>query len=243
MKEKIRIIPAIDLINGKCVRLEKGQYESKKTYNENPLEVAKQFENHGVKYLHLVDLDGAKAKHIVNWKVLEQIAGKTNLTIDFGGGLNTKEDLKIAFESGANQVTAGSKAVKDKEEVLQWIKTYGSKMFILGADVIDKKIAINAWQTQTDISIFDFIADYKQQGLNRIICTDVEKDGMLAGVSMDLYLKILAKFQDIELIASGGVSSIQDIEKLSEAGIFGAIIGKAIYENKINLKDLEKYVD
>lgn len=234
------IIPAIDIIDGKCVRLSKGDYNQKKVYNENPLEVAKEFESYGIKRLHLVDLDGAKAKHIVNYKVLEIIASHTNLIIDFGGGLKTDEDLHIAFESGANMVTGGSIAVKDENTFLGWIEKFGSDKIILGADVNDEKIVVSGWQENTDISLYPFIEKYVQKGINKVICTDIAKDGMLKGTSVDLYKKILNQFPTLYLVASGGVSCMQDLYDLEEAKVPAAIVGKAIYEGKIKLSELSK---
>lgn len=234
----IELIPAIDIIDGKCVRLSQGDYNSKKTYNENPLEVAKSFEDHGIKRLHLVDLDGAKAQHIVNYKVLENIANNTNLVIDFGGGLKTDEDLRIAFESGASMVTGGSIAVKNPTVFESWIKTYGADKIILGADAKDKKIAVTGWLESTDCELIDFLGNYINKGVNKVICTDIAKDGMLQGPSTALYKEILESYPSLWLIASGGVSSMEDIIKLDEAGIPAVIFGKAIYEGKISLKQL-----
>lgn len=244
----MRIIPAIDIIEGKCVRLTKGDYATKKVYNENPLEVAKQFEASGIEYLHLVDLDGAKAKHIVNYKILEQIASKTNLRIDFGGGLKANEDLITAFNSGAKQVTGGSIAVNDAKTFESWISKYGGQKIILGADCKDEKIAISGWQEQSEDNVLPFIKTYQYKGIKYVICTDISKDGMLEGPSFDLYKKIIEACskgngqQSIKLIASGGISSVDDLKKLQSIGCEGAIIGKAIYENKISLFDLEKFV-
>lgn len=238
----IEIIPAIDIIDGKCVRLSQGDYEQKKVYNENPLEVAKMFESVGIKRLHLVDLDGAKAKHIVNYKVLERIATNTTLTIDFGGGLKSDDDLRIAFECGAKMVTGGSVAVKDRETFLFWIAKFGSDRIILGADVKDKKIAVGGWLETTNLDLFPFVEKYKEEGINKIICTDISKDGMLAGPSIELYKEILQKFPDLYLIASGGVSSMNDIEQLQEANVPAVITGKAIYEGKIKLNELSSFL-
>ena len=237
----MRIIPAIDLIEGKCVRLSKGDYSTKKIYNENPLEVAKSFEDHGIEFLHLVDLDGAKSNHIVNHKVLETIASKTRLTIDFGGGLKSDDDLKIVFESGANQVTGGSIAVKQPAVFESWIQRYGPEKIILGADVKDKYIAINGWLEISDQSLFDFVKNYLSKGISHVICTDISKDGMLEGPSFDLYKNLLSKFK-IKLIASGGISEFEELPKLLAMGCDGAIIGKAIYENRISLKQLEQFI-
>ena len=239
----MKIIPAIDIIEGKCVRLEQGDYSIKKIYSENPLELAKQFEDNGIRFLHLVDLDGARSSKIVNWKVLNQIALKTNLKIDFGGGIKSDNDLKIAFENGANQITAGSIAVKDKQQVLSWIKKYGNEKIILGADVKSENIAINGWKVNTNLNVFNFITGYHKNGITNVICTDINKDGMLEGTSVDLYKKILKKIPNIKLIASGGVSNICELDLLIDINVDGVIIGKAIYENKITLKELQKYVD
>lgn len=237
----MRIIPAIDLIDGKCVRLSKGDYATQKIYNEHPLEVAKAFEAHGIQHLHLVDLDGAKSNHIVNHKVLEDIASKTSLKIDFGGGLKTDEDLKIAFESGAKQVTGGSIAVKQPEVFSQWISTYGADKIILGADVKGEYIATDGWLETSDQSLFDFLAHYQAKGIQYTICTDISKDGMLQGPSFDLYKKILAETQ-VKLIASGGISQFDELPRLAEMGCEGTIIGKAIYENRISLAALENFI-
>ncbi|GAA4271724.1 1-(5-phosphoribosyl)-5-[(5-phosphoribosylamino)methylideneamino]imidazole-4-carboxamide isomerase [Aquimarina gracilis] len=238
----MRIIPAIDVIEGKCVRLSKGDYDTKKIYNENPLEVAKEFEDHGIQYLHLVDLDGAKSKHIVNHKILEQIASQTNLKIDFGGGLKSDEDLRIAFESGANQITGGSIAVKDPETFISWIQKYGSDKIILGADANNEKIAVSGWQEESDKELIPFIQDYQRKGISYVICTDISKDGMLQGPSFDLYRRVLSETTDLKLIASGGISTFDELPKLEELGCEGTIIGKAIYENRISLKQLENYI-
>lgn len=243
----MRIIPAIDIIDGKCVRLTKGDYDTKKVYNENPLEVAKMFEASGIKYLHLVDLDGAKAKHIVNYKVLEQIASKTNLKIDFGGGLKTNEDLHIAFNSGAKQITGGSIAVKDPKTFEGWIIKYGSQKIILGADSDAGKIAISGWTEQSNQELIPFIKKYQNKTIQYVICTDISKDGMLEGPSTELYKQIInecsnnSSDQSIKLIASGGISCIDELSVLNDIGCDGVIIGKAIYENRISLKQLEKY--
>ncbi|NJB69786.1 phosphoribosylformimino-5-aminoimidazole carboxamide ribotide isomerase [Saonia flava] len=238
----MRIIPAIDIIDGKCVRLSKGDYSTKKVYNENPLEVAKEFEAHGVECLHLVDLDGAKSKHIVNHKILETIASKTHLKIDFGGGLKTDSDLHIAFESGASQITGGSIAVKDRETFLGWLKQYGSAKIILGADAMDEKVAVSGWLEESKEELIPFIQAYRQEGIVYVICTDISKDGMLEGPSFDLYKKILANAQGINLIASGGISTFDELPKLAEMGCEGTIIGKAIYEGRISMKQLENYI-
>jgi len=237
----MRIIPAIDLIDGKCVRLSKGDYATQKTYNEHPLEVAKEFEAHGIEYLHLVDLDGAKSKHIVNHRVLEDIASKTSLKIDFGGGLKSDEDLKIAFDSGANQITGGTIAIKNPELFLTWLQIYGSEKIILGADVKNGNIATNGWKKESDTELFNFLEVYIKGGIEYVICTDISKDGLLQGSAVDLYEKIKNKFPNIKLIASGGVVNIKELEKLKELNVYGAIIGKAIYEGNISLTDLSKF--
>ena len=237
----MKIIPAIDIIEGKCVRLSKGDYNSQITYNENPLEVAKTYEDHGIEFLHLVDLDGAKSNHIINYNILDIIASKTNLKIDFGGGIKTESDLNIAFDSGANQVTCGSIAVKQPEIFCQWILNYGSEKIILGADVRGKYIATNGWINTSNKSILDFLNFYQNKGIEIVTCTDISKDGMLKGPSFKLYRKILDSSK-ISLIASGGVSNYGDILKLDSMGCYGTIIGKAIYENKISLKQIENFV-
>ena len=238
----MRIIPAIDLIDGKCVRLSRGDYATQKIYNEHPLEVAKEFEAHGIEYLHLVDLDGAKSKHIVNHRVLEDIASKTSLKIDFGGGLKSDEDLKIAFESGAHQITGGSIAVKEPKTFEQWITTYGSDKIILGADATNEKVAVSGWLEDSNEDLLPFIQDYQNKGIQYVICTDIAKDGMLAGPSFDLYAKILSSAKGIKLIASGGISTFDELPQLAELGCEGTIIGKAIYEGRISLKQLENYI-
>ena len=238
----MRIIPAIDIIDGKCVRLSKGDYATKKIYNEHPLEVAKAFEGVGIQYLHLVDLDGAKSQHIVNYKVLEDIASKTSLQIDFGGGLKTDKDLHIAFESGAKQITGGSIAVKDPDTFKGWLKTYGADRIILGADAQDEKVAISGWMEDSQEALIPFIAAYKKEGVSYVICTDISKDGMLEGPSFDLYKRILEEVPGVNLIASGGISHFDELPKLAEMGCEGTIIGKAIYEQRISLEQLEKFV-
>ncbi|WP_337965656.1 1-(5-phosphoribosyl)-5-[(5-phosphoribosylamino)methylideneamino]imidazole-4-carboxamide isomerase [uncultured Flavobacterium sp.] len=238
----MRIIPAIDIIDGKCVRLSKGDYDTKIIYNENPLEVAKSFEAHGIEYLHLVDLDGAKSSKIVNYKILEQIATQTSLQIDFGGGLKSDDDLRIAFESGASQITGGSIAVKNRAIFEKWISEYGSEKIILGADAKDEKIAVSGWLENSDEDLIPFIQEYQTKGIQYVICTDIAKDGMLQGPSFDLYKKILAEANGLKLIASGGISTFDELPKLAELGCEGTIIGKAIYENRITLKQLENYI-
>lgn len=236
----MRIIPAIDIIDGKCVRLSQGDYDTKKIYNENPLEVAKEFEDYGIEYLHLVDLDGAKSKQIINYKTLELIASKTNLKVDFGGGIKANDDIRIAFECGANQITGGSIAVQNQTLFQEWISQYGSDKIILGADAKDRKIATHGWLETSELDVIDFIQEYKTKGIDYVICTDIAKDGMLQGTSNELYAEILAA-SDVKLIASGGVSSIDDLIKVKELGCEGAILGKAIYEGRILLKDLKQF--
>jgi phosphoribosylformimino-5-aminoimidazole carboxamide ribotide isomerase len=242
----MRIIPAIDIIDGKCVRLTKGDYSTKKIYNENPLEVAKEFEDAGIEYLHVVDLDGAKASQIINYKVLEQIASKTNLKIDFGGGLKTDKDLEIAFNSGADQITGGSIAVKNSAIFESWIEKYGAHKIILGADFYPDtsggKIATNGWQEESTLELIPFIKGYQSKGIQYVICTDISKDGMLQGPSFDMYREILSEAKDVKLIASGGISTFDELPRLAENGCEGVIIGKAIYEHKISLKQLEQYI-
>ena len=233
----MRIIPAIDIIDGKCVRLSKGDYETKKIYNENPVEVAKEFEDFGIQYLHLVDLDGAKAKKIINQKVIENIAKNTNLIIDFGGGIRSEEDLQKAFDSGAKKVTLGSIAVVNPELCLAWLEKFGAEKLILGADCLDKKIKTSGWLENSETDVVDFIKEYQKKGFNEVVCTDISKDGMLQGPSTALYQEILEN-STIELIASGGISNIEDVQKIKKIGCAGTIIGKAIYEGRISLEDL-----
>ena len=238
----IEIVPAIDIIDGKCVRLQQGDYSLKKIYSNSPLDVAKMFEDAGIKRLHLVDLDGAKANTIINYTTLETIATKTSLIIDFGGGVKSDENVKKAFSSGARMVTGGSIAVKDADLFTSWITTYGGGKIILGADCKNEQIAISGWETQTNENIYNFVENYISKGIHKVICTDIAKDGMLEGPSFDLYRNILAKFPTLQLIASGGVSSIDDIKKLDELGLSAVIVGKALYEDKIKLKDLEHFI-
>ena len=240
-RKEFTIIPAIDIIDGKCVRLTQGDYTRKKVYNENPLEVAREFEQAGVKRLHLVDLDGAKEKAVKNWKILEAIAGKTGLLIDFGGGINSEKDVRIVFDSGAMLATVGSVAVKNEQEFTRWLGIFGPEKFLLGADVKDRKIAIHGWTETTGIEIIDFIQTYTEKGLEQIFCTDVSKDGKLEGPSLELYGEIVERFPALHFIASGGVSSEKDIELLKESGCNGVIIGKAIYENRISLDQLKSF--
>ena len=238
----MEIIPAIDIIEGKCVRLTHGDYNRKKIYNEHPLEVAKEFEGAGLQRLHLVDLDGAKTGAVKNWKVLEAIAGKTRLVVDFGGGIKSEKDLSVVFDSGAALATIGSMAVKEADVFSDWILRYGPDRFFLGADVKKEKITVSGWLEQTDIWVYDFIEKYMQKGLNRIFCTDVSKDGALEGPSLELYGNIVKKFPALHFVASGGVSSADDLYQLEEAGCKGVIIGKAIYEGRIMLEELKSFV-
>lgn len=234
----MEIIPAIDIIDGKCVRLTQGDYAQKKVYNEHPLEVARQFEDAGLRRLHLVDLDGAKAGQVKNWKVLETLAGKTSMVIDFGGGIKKEDDVHIVFNSGAAFATVGSIAVKNEEELLRWFGIFGAGKFLIGADVKNEKIAIGGWIETTDIWIYDFIEKYVQHGVTQLFCTDVSKDGKLEGPATELYKNITGKFPALHFIASGGVSSIQDLDALRDAGCKGVIIGKAIYEGRISIREL-----
>ncbi len=238
----LTIIPAIDIIDGKCVRLAKGDYSKKKVYNEDPLEVALSFEDHGLQRLHLVDLDGAKAKHVRNWRVLERIAGKTGLIIDFGGGIKSDDDLNIVFNSGAAMVTVGSVAVTDQDLFFSWLRQYGAEKIILGADVNDKKIAVSGWLETTELDVFDFVGDYLKKGVKQVLCTDISKDGMLEGTSMDLYRELTDRFSEMGLIASGGIIRMNELYALNEMNVAGAVIGKAIYEGKISLRDLQKFI-
>jgi phosphoribosylformimino-5-aminoimidazole carboxamide ribotide isomerase len=237
----IELIPAIDIIEGKCVRLTQGDYDTKKVYNEDPLEVAKMFEDYGIRRLHVVDLDGARQGRIINYRILERLATYTSLVIDFGGGLKQDNDLEIAFESGAQMVTGGSIAVKNPNTFKSWISKFGSEKIILGADAKDKRIAISGWEETTENELIPFIQHYHQEGISKSICTDISRDGMLQGPAIDLYKEVLEQIPQLYLIASGGVSSIQDIEKLAEAGIPAVIFGKAIYEGKIQLNDLIRF--
>ena len=236
------IIPAIDIIDGKCVRLTKGDYSQKTIYNEDPLEVALQFEDAGLKRLHLVDLDGAKSGEVKNWKVLEKIAGKTKLVIDFSGGISTQKNLEITFNSGATYAAVGSIAIKDEFTFSGWLLAFGPGRFIIGADVKDEIIVIKGWTEKTTVTVFDLIEKYKTKGVKKFFCTDINKDGLLQGPSIDLYKKILNEHPSIDLIASGGVTTLKEIEELRETGCHGAIIGKAIYENRISLNDLKRFI-
>ncbi len=238
----IEIIPAIDIIDGKCVRLTQGDYNTKKVYNEDPVEVAKMFESYGVKRLHTVDLDGAKSKHIVNYKTIEKIADHTSLVIDFGGGVKTKEDLDIAFSSGASLVTVGSIAVSQPELFTEWLETYGAEKIILGADAKNGRISINGWKEDSDDTLMDFLRKYTDKGVKNVLCTEISKDGMLQGPATNLYEEIIGTFPGMHLIASGGVSCVEDIEELNTAGIPAVVFGKAIYEGKIKMNDLRRFL-
>ncbi|HVZ57292.1 MAG TPA: 1-(5-phosphoribosyl)-5-[(5-phosphoribosylamino)methylideneamino] imidazole-4-carboxamide isomerase [Chitinophagaceae bacterium] len=236
------IIPAIDLIAGKCVRLSQGDYSRQTIYNERPLEVARQFEDAGLRRLHLVDLDGARRGAVTNWNVLETLAARTSLVIDFGGGIKTEKDLRIVFDSGAALATIGSVAVKQEQEFLSWVRQFGAARFLIGADVRGEQLAVQGWQETTDRNIYDFIAGYLPHGLNQVFCTDVNRDGLLQGPALDLYREILARFPDLFFIASGGVSSVKDLEDLRQIGCRAVIVGKAIYENRISLPELTRFV-
>lgn len=238
----MRIIPAIDIIDGKCVRLTKGDYNTQKIYNDDPIEVAKEFEANGIQYLHLVDLDGARSKHIVNHKILHGITSKTSLKVDFGGGIKSDDDIRIAFENGAAQITGGSIAVQQPDIFQQWLDRYGSEKIILGADSNNRKIATHGWIQQSKLDVVDFISDYAKQGVIYVICTDIQKDGMLQGTSNELYREIIEE-TGVKLIASGGVSSMDDLASLQQLGCDGAIIGKAFYEGKITLTQLRELID
>lgn len=238
----IELIPAIDIIDGKCVRLSQGDYNTQKVYNENPLEVAKEFEAHGIRRLHVVDLDGAASHHVVNYRVLEQIAGRTSLIIDFGGGIKTDEDLLIAFENGAQMVTLGSVAVKAPDLFKKWLQQYGNEKIILGADVKDNRISVGGWKEEGPQELIPFLDDYTKEGITKVLCTDISRDGMLQGPSTELYKQILTRFPDLHLIASGGVSCLQDIIELEEARVPAVVFGKALYEGRITLKDLNRFM-
>ena len=237
----MEIIPAIDIIDGKCVRLTQGDYNQKKEYSSDPTEVAKRFEDAGIKRLHLVDLDGAKAKRIINTEVLEGICKATNLHVDFGGGVQSDEDIALAFNLGAKQVTGGSIAVKNPALFSGWLTSYGGEKLILGADAKDRKIAISGWEETTEMDLIDFIKDYHSKGVQYVICTDVAKDGLLQGPSLELYKEIMQEIPEIKLIASGGVASVSDLDELNEAGVYGTIVGKAFYEGKISLEELSSF--
>ena len=237
----IELIPAIDVIEGRCVRLTRGDYRQKKEYGD-PLEMAKQFEDHGIRRLHVVDLDGAREQRVVNYRVLEEIASRTSLVIDAGGGLRSDEDLRVVFESGASMVTGGSIAVKDRDLFLGWLEKYGADRIILGSDFRKGKVAVSGWHETTGLALADFINNYREQGIEKVICTDIDRDGMLEGPSIKTYKELKSRDRDLYLIASGGISRMKDIELLAEANIDGVIIGKAIYEGKITLEVLEEYL-
>ena len=238
----IEIIPAIDIIEGKCVRLTKGDYDTKKVYNDDPLEVAKMMESYGIKRLHVVDLDGAKSQHIVNYNIIERIADHTSLVIDFGGGIKTNEDIDIAFASGASLVTIGSIAVKNPDLFCEWLEKYSPAKVILGADVKDGLISINGWKEEGDDRLMPFLQGYVEKGVENVLCTDISRDGMLEGPATELYTEIMAQFPDLHLIASGGVSCIEDIARLDEAGIPAVVFGKAIYEGKVKMEELTPFI-
>ena len=244
----MRIIPAIDIIDGKCVRLTRGDYGTKKIYHDDPLEMARVFQDHGVRYLHLVDLDGARSSHIVNHQVLERLASQTDLQIDFGGGLKSDGDVRIAFESGASQITGGSIALKEPARFLSWLERYGADRIILGADASEGKIAVSGWQEGSDRDLIPFVDEYRQKGVQYVICTDISCDGMLQGPSLDLYRTLLRDTRSehngpgIALIASGGIRDLDDLRALEQAGCEGAIVGKALYEGTLGLKELEQYI-
>lgn len=238
----MQIIPAIDLINGKCVRLAQGDYQQMKIYNDDPLEVAKMFEGHGFTKLHLIDLDGAKAKQVQNYKILEKIAKETSLTIEFGGGIKRDEDIRMVFSAGADQAIIGTIAVKQPDLFYRWLNTYGGEKIILGADVKDENLAVNGWLETSNLSIFDLLKRHQTKGLQQVICTDISKDGMLQGTSVKLYQKLMASFPDLNFIASGGVASMDDIIQLQAIGCQQVVVGKAIYEGKIDLKAASKFL-
>ncbi len=236
----MKIIPAIDIIGGACVRLTHGDYSQMKQYADNPLEIAQQFEAAGLERLHMVDLDGAKAKHVVNIATLKEVASATSLSIDFGGGVKSRKDLELVLAAGAKQVTAGSIAVSDKEEVKSWIKEFGSECIILGADALNEEVMVSGWQKSSGLKLMDFLSYYIDLGITDVICTDISKDGALKGPSFDLYAKIQAVYPNLNLIASGGVSSKEDLIQLKEQGLFGAIVGKAYYEGRVTLAELKE---
>jgi phosphoribosylformimino-5-aminoimidazole carboxamide ribotide isomerase len=238
----IKIIPSIDLVDGKCVRLTQGNFDEKKIYDRDPVAVAKRFAEAGIERLHLVDLDGAKAGKVINHQILERIAAETKLKIDFGGGIKSDDDIQKVFDCGANQVTAGTIAVQNPKLVLSWIQKFGKDKIILGADVLNGIVRINGWVNPSEIKLFDFITNYQWHGIRYVLCTDIEKDGMMKGSSVDLYKSIIKQFPEMRVIASGGVSSIEEIKQLNKIGCYGVVIGKAIYENLISLEDLAKLI-
>lgn len=239
----MRIIPAIDIIDGKCVRLTQGDYKRKRVYSDNPVEMAKKFEDHGIRYLHLVDLDGAKSNHIVNIDVLRGITKATRLIVDFGGGVKSDEDIKKAFSAGASMITGGSIAVNDPETFTKWLRTYGSEKVILGADVRDRNISLSGWMETSGQDIISFLQYYRKSDVRYVICTDISRDGVLNGPAVELYREIKNQFPDLRLIASGGIGSMKDVDALADLDLWGAIIGKAIYENRIQLNDLKNYIN
>ena len=236
----MEIVPAIDIIDGKCVRLSKGDYNAQKTYSDSPLDIALRFQDAGIKRLHLVDLDGARSKHIVNYPVLEAITSHTDLTVDFGGGIKSTSDLETALGCGAAMVTVGSTAVTDPDLMQKWIEDFGQEHIILGADARDGKISVNGWKEDSVLTLSDFIRDYMKKGITQVLCTDINRDGMLQGPAVELYRSLLKEFPGIKLIASGGVSSVQDLMDLKEAGLPSAIVGKAYYEGRITIDQLSK---
>ena len=238
----ISIIPAIDLIDGKCVRLEQGDYRLKKVYEEDPLAVALRFQDHGIRRLHVVDLDGARSRRVVNWNTLERIVSKTDLIVDFGGGIKSDSDLRVVFDSGATMAVIGSIAVSDPDLFQSWLFAYGPKKIILAADARDGKIAVSGWTDTTAINQFDFLKEYKAMGVIQVLCTDISKDGMLDGSSVELYKEMVRQFSGLQIIASGGISSVAEIHTLNESGVAGAIIGKALYEGKIRLEELGEFL-
>lgn len=238
----IELIPAIDIIDGKCVRLSQGDYDKVKEYSASPADVAKEMEDHGITRLHVVDLDGAKSKHVVNWRTLEQIARATNLVIDFGGGVKTDDDLRIVFDCGAQMVTGGSIAVKEPDTFQRWLLKYGAEKIILGADVKEGKVAVSGWLEDSDNELMSFLEHYTQQGVQKVICTEISRDGMLQGPAVSLYKDVLSEYPHLHLIASGGVSSMDDIEALAEARVPGVIFGKALYEGRITWRDIERFI-
>jgi phosphoribosylformimino-5-aminoimidazole carboxamide ribotide isomerase len=238
----IEIIPAIDIIEGKCVRLTRGDYSTTKVYNEDPVMMAREFESRGIGRLHLVDLEGAKSKHVVNQNVLKNITEHTNLKVDFGGGIKSGKDIEIAFEYGASQVNIGSLAVTNPDLMKSWIRTYGPEKIILGADVSEEMIATHGWKKQSDLSLWEFLSLYIEEGIKYVVCTDISKDGMMQGPAIDLYAKIMSKYPEIHLIASGGITTLDDVRKLVQQKIYGAIIGKALYEGRLDLDELLKEV-
>ncbi len=238
----MRIIPAMDIIEGRCVRLEQGDYSRKKIYDKDPLEYAKALEGQGFKYLHLVDLDGAKAGKLINWKILEKICTQTRLEVDFGGGIKDMKSLSLVFTCGARQVTAGSIAVRQPDEVEKWLEQFGAEKIILGADVKDKKVYINGWKTATQWNLFPFLKSFAEKGIRYVVCTDISRDGLLGGSAVELYKEIRKEFPDLKLIASGGVHCAEDLDLLADVGLEGAIVGKALLENKITINQIERYV-